>query len=201
MNKALFIYILPAFLFWACDHSEKTLFRLIESNHTNIDFSNDLTFSQDFNIFKYRNYYNGGGIGLIDFNNDNLPDIYMVANMGPNKLFKNEGGFKFADVTETAGVSGTHAWCTGVTVADVNADGWPDIYICNSGDVPGDNKQNELFINNGDGTFSEKGEEYGLANRGFSIHAAFFDYDKDGDLDMYLVNNSYKSNRKFQSCR
>jgi hypothetical protein len=193
MNKALFIYILPAFLFWACDHSEKTLFRLIESNHTNIDFSNDLTFSQDFNIFKYRNYYNGGGIGLIDFNNDNLPDIYMVANMGPNKLFKNEGGFKFADVTETAGVSGTHAWCTGVTVADVNADGWPDIYICNSGDVPGDNKQNELFINNGDGTFSEKGEEYGLANRGFSIHAAFFDYDKDGDLDMYLVNNSYKA--------
>jgi hypothetical protein len=117
----------------------------------------------------------------------------MVANMGPNKLFKNEGGFKFADVTETAGVSGTHAWCTGVTVADVNADGWPDIYICNSGDVPGDNKQNELFINNGDGTFSEKGEEYGLANRGFSIHAAFFDYDKDGDLDMYLVNNSYKA--------
>ncbi len=193
MIKALFLSIFTVFVFWACSPREEKLFKLVDSTHSGIDFSNDLTFSQEFNIFKYRNFYNGGGVGLIDYDNDGLLDIYMVANMKPNKLFKNKGGFVFEDVTESAGVGGSYAWSTGVTVADVNADGWPDIYICNSGDIAGDNKQNELFINNGDGTFSEKAVEYGLADRGFSIHAAFFDYDKDGDLDMYLVNNSYKA--------
>ncbi len=192
MSK-VFYTILIAIIISSCGGNSEKLFTLIDPSHSKIDFSNDLIFSQEFNIFKYRNYYNGGGVGLIDYNNDGLLDIYLVANMNPNRLYKNMGGFVFEDVTETAGAKGSHAWSTGVTVADVNADGWADIYLCNSGDIEGDNKQNELFINNGDGTFSEKAEEYGLANQGFSIHSAFFDYDKDGDLDMYLVNNSYKA--------
>jgi enediyne biosynthesis protein E4 len=114
-------------------------------------------------------------------------------NQKGNRLYLNKGNFKFQDVTETAGVAGTRAWSTGVAMADVNGDGWLDIYVCNSGDIAGDNKQNELFINNGDGTFSEKAEAYGLADKGFSTHAVFFDYDKDGDLDVYLLNNSYQA--------
>jgi len=186
-------YLLLTLVASSCGKKEEGLFKLIDPAQSNIEFSNDLVFDPDFNIFKYRNYYNGGGVGLIDFNKDGLLDIYLVANMTPNKLYLNKGNFEFEDVTETAGVGGTHAWSTGVAVADVNADGWPDIYLCNSGDVKGDNKQNELFINNGNGTFDEKAEEYGLADRGFSIHSSFFDYDKDGDLDMYLVNNSFKA--------
>ncbi len=193
MRKLKFQYLLLALMVSSCGKKEERLFKLIDPAHSNIEFSNDLIFDPDFNIFKYRNYYNGGGVGLIDFNKDGLLDIYLVANMAPNKLYLNKGNFEFEDVTETTGVGGTHAWSTGVTVADVNGDGWPDIYVCNSGEVKGDNKQNELFINNGDGTFDEKAEEYGLAERGFSIHSSFFDYDKDGDLDMYLLNNSYKA--------
>lgn len=193
MTKRLIQYLWLVIIIGSCSKKEEVLFQLIDSSQSKIEFSNDLVFDKDFNIFKYRNYYNGGGVGLIDFNKDGLLDIYFVANMASNKLYLNKGGFEFEDVTETAGVEGTHAWSTGVTIADVNADGLPDIYLCNSGDVKGDNKRNELFINNGDGTFTEKADVYGLADYGYSIHASFFDYDKDGDLDLYLVNNSYKA--------
>lgn len=163
------------------------------AKESGIDFVNQLSFDSDFNIYTYRNFYNGGGVALGDVNNDGLLDVYFTANMSGNKLYLNKGNFQFEDITQKAGVAGTKAWSTGVSMADVNGDGFVDIYICNSGDVKGDNKQNELFINNGDLTFSEKAEEYGVADRGFSTHAAFFDFDRDGDLDLYILNNSYQA--------
>ena len=172
---------------------DKPQFELLSAERTHIDFSNDLTSTDDFNVYRYRNFYNGGGVGIGDVNNDGLQDVYLTSNMNENKLFLNKGDFKFEDITKQANVGGTKAWSTGVSMVDINADGYLDIYVCNSGDVKGDNKQNELFINNGDGTFIEKAVEYGLADLGFSTHASFFDYDKDGDLDVYLLNNSYQA--------
>jgi len=174
MKNLKYRYLLLILLVSSCGEKEKILFKRINPAQSHIEFSNNLQFDPDFNIFKYRNYYNGGGVGLIDFNQDGLLDIYLVANMETNRLYQNLGNFQFKDVTETAGVGGVHAWSTGVTVADVNGDGWPDIYICNSGDVEGDNRQNELFINDGSGSFYEKAEEYGLADHGYSIHSAIF---------------------------
>ena len=187
--------------------SASTLFQLLPAGQTNISFENNLEYDQDFNIYKYRNFYNGGGVGIGDVNNDGLMDIYFTGNMVPNRLYLNKGrlegtdasgAFQFEDITEKAGVAGKRAWSTGVSMVDINADGWLDIYVCNSGDVKGDNKQNEFFINKGTDTdgypvFTEKAEEMGLADQGYSTHAAFFDYDKDGDLDVYLLNNSYRS--------
>jgi enediyne biosynthesis protein E4 len=170
-----------------------TLFALMPSAHTGIQFENRLQYDKDFNIYTYRNFYNGGGVAIGDINNDGLPDIYFTANMGPNRLYLNKGNFQFEDITEKAGVAGTRAWSTGVSMADINGDGLLDIYVCNSGNMQGDNKQNELFINNGDGTFTERAESYGLADKGYSTHAVFFDYDNDGDLDCYMLNNSYQA--------
>lgn len=169
------------------------LFTTLSSSETGIDFSNQLSYDQDFNIYTYRNFYNGGGVALGDINGDNLLDIYLTSNMQPNRLYIAKGDLQYEDITEKAMVGGTRAWSTGVSMADVNGDGLLDIYVCNSGDVEGDNKQNELFINQGNLVFSEQAEAYGLADRGFSTHAAFFDYDRDGDLDLYLLNNSYKA--------
>ncbi|HNV28205.1 MAG TPA: VCBS repeat-containing protein [Cyclobacteriaceae bacterium] len=169
------------------------MFERIPNDRTNVHFSNNLSFNQEFNIYTYRNFYNGGGVGLGDVNNDGLIDIYFTSNQGQNKLYLNKGDFLFEDITEKAGVGGTKAWSTGVAMVDVNGDGLMDIYVCNSGDIEGDNKQNELFINKGNLTFEESAEQYGLDERGFTTHAAFFDYDKDGDLDAYILNNSYQS--------
>src|SRR6266850_1471681 len=193
-NLAYFIGL--ALLFTACREKEggsPTLFSKIPSEHSKLFFRNDLVYDAKFNIYTYRNFYNGGGVALGDINNDGLIDIYLSANQGPNKLYINKGNFVFEDITDKSGVAGTRAWSTGVSMADVNGDGWLDIYVCNSGDVKGDDRQNELFINHGDLTFSEKAEEYRVDDRGYSTHAAFFDYDKDGDLDLYVLNNSFQS--------
>ncbi len=172
--------------------SRNTLFQKLTSDATGISFINDLKEKEDFDVFRYRNYYNGGGVGLADFNNDGLADVYLTSNMGDNKLYLNKGNWKFEDITDKAGVKGQKTWSTGVSIADVNGDGLLDIYVCNAGDVKGGNRENELFINNGDLTFTDRAEEYGLADKGFSTHAAFFDFDKDGDLDCYVLNNSYR---------
>ncbi len=174
------------------------LFQALPASYTGVEFQNDLHYDRDFNIYTYRNFYNGGGVGIADLNQDGKPDLYFTGNMESNRLYLNLGDFKFKDITEEAGVKGEKAWATGVSLADVNGDGLIDIYVCNSGDIAGDNKQNELFINQGNNpagipTFVEEAEKYGLADRGFSTHAAFFDYDRDGDLDCYLLNNSYRA--------
>ena len=209
--KYLCLLILPL-LAGGCDRSPEEsasassaqpLFQLLDSATTGVNFVNRVADQADFNILTYRNFYNGGGVAIGDVNNDGLPDLYFTANLAANKLYLNRGNLKFDEVTDQAGVAGTRAWSTGVTMADVNGDGWLDIYVSNSGDVAGDNKENELFINQGGTpgqlpTFTEAAAAYGLNNRGYSTQAAFFDYDADGDLDCYLLNNSFKDPSKIE---
>lgn len=178
--------------------SSGTVFTRLNGKDIGLDFANMLEENGKFDVFRYRNYYNGGGVAIGDINNDGLADVYMSANCQPNKLFLNKGNFTFEDITEKAGVGGKRAWSTGVTMADVNGDGWLDIYVCNSGDVEGDDQQNELFINKGgangqwSGGFEEQADLYGLDDKGYGTHAVFFDYDLDGDLDCYVLNNSFR---------
>ena len=196
MNYQKFYAVLIVILLISCqskNDSKDTLFVLLDKAETGINFSNNLQFDNDFNVYKYRNFYNGGGVAIGDINNDGLQDIYFTANQTQNKLYLNLGEFKFKDITDEAKVGGTKPWSTGVAMVDINADGFLDIYVCNSGDLKGENKQNELFINNGDNTFTEKANEYNLDDSGFSTHVSFFDYDKDGDLDAYILNNSYQA--------
>ena len=161
------------------------------TEQTGIDFINSIQNKEDFNIFRYRNFYNGGGVGIGDINNDGLEDIYFTSNQGQNKLYLNKGDFQFEDITEQAKVAGNKAWSTGVAFVDINQDGFLDIYVCNAGNAKGDDQKNELFINQGDLTFVEEAKKYGLDEGGFTTHVAFFDYDNDGDLDAYILNNSF----------
>lgn len=169
---------------------ENTLFTLLTSEASGIKFVNKIENKKDFNIFKYRNFYNGGGVALGDINNDGLVDIYFTGNMVSNRLYLNQGNLQFIDITIPAGVGGNKPWSTGVTMVDINADGFLDIYVSNAGNLDGNNHDNDLYINNGDLTFTEKANDYNLAKTGFSTQAAFFDYDNDGDLDAYILNNS-----------
>jgi enediyne biosynthesis protein E4 len=184
------------------------LFVQLDSTQTGVGFTNTVEDRADYNILTYRNFYNGGGVAMGDVNNDGLPDIFLTANLGESKLYLNKGNFKFTDITSASGIKSKRGWRTGVTMADVNADGWLDIYVCNSGDIKGDNKENELYINqglspsaNGEGrgevTFREEAKTYGLNDPGYTTHVSFFDYDLDGDLDCYILNNSFVDVRKF----
>ncbi|WBL27121.1 VCBS repeat-containing protein [Zunongwangia sp. HGR-M22] len=191
-------YILIFAVLAACSKSEKEvqetatppLFKELDAEITNLDFSNTLTETDSLNILDYLYYYNGGGVAIGDINNDSLPDIFLTGNQVPNKLFLNKGNLKFEDITETAGVAGNSDWNTGVAIVDVNGDGFLDIYVCAVVGINGLKGKNELFINNGDGTFTEKASEYGLDFQNYSTNAAFFDYDNDGDLDLYLLNHA-----------
>ncbi len=195
LMKKIIIIALLANLFSGCNKTENTLFESLPSSETGIDFVNRSLEKKDFNIFNYRNFYNGGGVAIGDVNNDGLSDIFVTSNFEENKLYLNKGEMKFEDITHKAGIIGKKFWSTGATFADVNGDGAMDIYVCNSGSR--DARGNQLYINQsgsrkgGLPTFEESATEYGLADGGFSTHAAFFDYDRDGDLDMYLLNNSF----------
>lgn len=168
------------------------LFKLKDST-SGVFFENNLTYNEGFNPYIYRNFYNGGGVALGDINNDGLVDIYFTGNMVDNKLYLNKGNWQFEDITEKAGVACPNVWSSGATFADVNNDGLLDLYVCKAGKPEGSNRHNELFINQGDLTFTESAKACGLAIEGLSVHSAFFDYDKDGDLDVYILNNSLRS--------
>ncbi len=166
-------------------------FEKISADKSGIDFKNNIEFKEDLNIFNYRNFFNGGGVAIGDLDNDGLSDIYFTNNLSENKLYLNKGDFQFEDITRSSGTAGSRAWSTGVVLVDINNDDLLDIYVCNAGYVDGDDRENELFINQGDLTFVESAKRYGLNESGYTTHAAFFDYDMDGDLDAYLLNNSF----------
>lgn len=190
----LLLAIIAIVTFFSCTTKEEasnTLFTKLNANITNINFKNEVANTKDLNIFKYRNFYNGGGVAIGDINNDGLPDVFFTANIKKNVLYLNKGNFEFENITRKAKIEGINNWSTGVVMVDINADGWLDIYVCNAGNVKGDNRKNELYINNKDLTFTEAAAHYNLADDGFTTHATFFDYDKDGDLDVYILNNSF----------
>lgn len=172
-----------------------TLFHRMPASTTGIDFENTLKGSDDFNIIEYLYYYNGGGVASGDINNDGLPDLYFSSNQQPNRLYLNKGNLRFEDISDRANVPGEGNWKTGVTMADVNGDGLLDIFSCGVGGYKLFNGSNRLYINRGDLTFADSTEAYGLSFQGFSSQAAFFDYDNDGDLDLFLLNHAVHTAR------
>lgn len=179
------------FMMTACHQKKSTLFSRLPANETGIDFKNLLTEDDpEFSILSYPYFYNGGGVAVGDINNDGLSDVIFTGNMVKNKLFLNSGNFQFDDITIKSGIADKDGWCTGVTMVDINEDNWLDIYICRSGRPDIRDRRNLLFINNHDLTFTESASLYGLDNPGYSTQASFFDYDNDGDLDMFLINQS-----------
>ncbi|WP_111670724.1 VCBS repeat-containing protein [Algoriphagus litoralis] len=182
--------------FFSCQQEKQIpepVFNLVPEEISGISFRNDLSYTEKVNPYTFRNFYNGAGVAIGDVNNDGLPDIFLAGNQTSNRLYLNQGNLNFKDITDAAGLNSGGYWSTGVSMADVNGDGLLDIYVCKSGPPGGEKRHNELFINNGDLTFSEKSKAYGIAAEGLSQHAVFFDYDKDGDLDMYLLSNSGRS--------
>ena len=185
-------------LYTSCTSSRKemandTLFESLPASQTGISFANMVTDTKEMNILNYHNFYNGGGVAIGDIDNDGKPDIFLTSNQGDNKLYLNKGSMQFEDITTKAGISSKHKWHTGVSMVDINGDGWLDIYVCNAGIIAGDDRANELYINQKNGTFKEQATEYGLDDKGASTQAIFFDYDHDGDLDCFVLNNSPKS--------
>ncbi len=190
MKKSGFI-LLVLLLVFSCKSGEKDhLFTLLPPSATHISFINELIETEESNIIEYLYFNNGAGVAAGDINNDGLIDLYFTSNQNLNKLYLNKGKLKFEDITGKAGVAGTGDWKTGVTMADVNGDGFLDIYVCQVGNYKSYHGKNQLFINHGNLTFKEAANDYGLDFQGFSTQAAFFDYDLDGDLDMYLLNHS-----------
>lgn len=193
-SRALLFIGLATVFITGCKQKPDTLFDLLSAADTGIEFANTLTETDSLNILNQANIYNGGGVGVGDFNNDGLQDLFFAANMVSNRLYINKGSLSFEDVSETAGVTGNGRWCTGVSVVDINSDGWLDIYVSASFREDSTRRTNLLYINSGQTpdnkpVFKELAASYGLADTGFSTQGIFFDYDKDGDLDMYLVTN------------
>ena len=169
---------------------ELKLFTELSSDDTGIKFKNLVRETEKFNVLTYGYFHQGGGVAIGDVNNDSLPDVYFTGNMVASKLYINKGNWEFEDIAEKAGVRAEGLWNTGTTMADVNGDGWLDIYVCRSAANDANNRRNLLFINNGNLTFTERASAYGLDDRGYSTQASFFDYDRDGDLDMFSLNHS-----------
>lgn len=214
MKKRL-VYLLILFFtsfFAFAQKPAPTLFKPVPPNESGINFANIVKESPELNIISYEYFYNGGGVGLGDFNNDGLTDIYFTGNMQPGRLYLNRGNLKFEDITAKAGVAGKKGWKTGVSIADVNGDGLLDIYVCYSGPLDREKRTNELYINNGPSpsppaggegrgeiTFTEAAAKMGIADSGYSTQAVFFDYDRDNDLDLFVINHNNKNLRNFDA--
>jgi hypothetical protein len=196
-SPLLFLLLILVFSCKPQTENKDSLFSKLSPKQTHIDFENRLSETEQFNIIQYLYFNNGAGVAAGDINNDGLVDLYFTSNQQPNKLFLNKGNLKFEDITEAAGVAGKGDWKTGVTMADVNGDGLLDIYVCQVGAYKNIKGRNQLFINQGNLKFKEEAKNYGLDFQGFSTQAAFFDYDMDGDLDMYLLNHSVHSKRSY----
>lgn len=196
--KILTLLIFLVFL--SCDSSSDeftdkkaegdTLFTLMDNEQINVHFKNSIVETVDFNVLNYYYAYNGGGVAIGDVNNDGLDDIYFTSNQKSNKLYLNKGGFKFEDMTSSAKVTDSEGWTTGANMIDIDNDGWMDIYVCKSASLNNNTlRANKLFVNQKDGTYKEEAKKWGLDDDGFSVQSYFFDYDRDGDLDMYLINH------------
>lgn len=202
MMKKSALLLAVGVLLTACGPEEvveketNTIFDVKSKNYTQINFANTLTESDELNIIEYLYYYNGAGVAVGDINADGLEDIYFAANQQPDRLYLNKGNLVFEDVTSSAGLSSEASWSTGVAMADLTGDGHVDIYVCKVG-LFGSGVANELYVNNGDGTFTERAAELGLDFRGYSTHAGLLDYDGDGDLDVYLLNHTVHSVRSY----
>jgi ASPIC and UnbV./FG-GAP repeat. len=188
LNLIVFTVILLA----SCSEQKKNnaqpLFQLMDS--TGINFRNEVVDGKLENSFLFRNFYNGGGVAIGDINNDGLPDVFFTSNSGANKLYLNKGNFKFEDISDKAGIIHDDKWNTGVVFADINGDGWLDIYVCSSGHMGTGSRKNKLYINNHNNTFTESAKQYGLDISAYTTQVSFFDYDGDGDLDCFMINNS-----------
>ncbi|PKP40129.1 MAG: hypothetical protein CVT96_10330, partial [Bacteroidetes bacterium HGW-Bacteroidetes-13] len=197
MTKRVGVFIFSLWMISCSGDKEDTLFEQISAETSGISFRNDIKENNKLNILDYLYFYDGGGVAVGDINNDGLQDIYFTANQLPNKLYLNKGNFVFEDITDKAGVAGKSDWNTGAVMADVNGDGFLDIYVLAVVGLNGFDGYNELFINQGDGTFKEEASKYGLNLDNYSTSAAFFDYDNDGDLDMYLLNHAVHTTDSF----
>ena len=207
MNKFSGLFsIFLIFSFFSCSQDpgqaeeiseDNYLFSRLDPEETGLDFQNRLTETDSMNILNYLYFYNGGGVAIGDINNDGLQDIFFTSNQESNRLYLNKGDMKFEDISDSAGITGTSDWNTGVVMADVNADGFLDIYVLAVSGIRGLQGKNELFINNTDGSFSERAAEYGIALENYGTSAAFFDYDNDGDLDLYVLNHAVHTTDSF----
>ena len=197
MNIHFNLFLVLLFLLLGCNSKleepigkDDYLFKRIASKTSGIDFSNNIQEDSIHNIINYIYMYNGAGVAVGDINNDGLSDVFFVSNQGKNKLYLNKGDLQFEDISDLAGIGGNSSWNTGVTMVDINADGYLDIYVCAVSGLLDFEGNNELFINNGNNTFTEKSNEFGLDFKGYATQSYFFDYDKDGDLDVYIVNHA-----------
>jgi len=197
MNNYIPLIIIAFVLLVGCEPKEGELFKNPSSESTGIDFVNTITETDDLNILDYLYFYNGGGVAIGDINNDNLPDIFFSGNQVKNKLYLNKGNLQFEDITEKAGVLGNSTWNTGSVMGDINGDGLLDIYVCAVVGINGFIGFNELYINNGDNTFTESAAKYGLDFESYSSSAVFLDYDLDGDLDIYILNHAVHTQESF----
>ena len=200
MRKIYFAIIGILFLISCKPEKESSLFELIPAEYTGINFNNAIVPNDTINFVEYTYVYNGGGVGVGDFDNDGLQDIFFAGNQVPNRLYINQGDFRFQDISESSGISEDNRWCTGVALVDINYDGFLDIYVSAADINETEKGRNLLYINNGDLSFTEMAKAYGIDDIGYSTQGAFFDYDKDGDLDLYVLTN-YQSSYSQNSAR